>query len=118
MPELQPDQLSRQRAASKNVFASRFFLILQQARGPIYLAQSLTPKFEEILYSGITRMLLCVRVIKMIRIPYLATARLPSMRSKRTFRQGNASSSAYPAKIASWSRLSLLHQPLILSARR
>src|SRR5262249_34776554 len=80
MPELQPDQLSRQRAASKNVFASRFFLILQQARGPIYLAQSLTPKFEEILYSGITRMLLCVRVIKMIRIPYLATARLPSMR--------------------------------------
>src|SRR5262249_2277352 len=26
MPELQPDQLSRQRAASKNVFASRFFL--------------------------------------------------------------------------------------------
>src|SRR5262249_27163118 len=80
MPELQPDQLSRQWAASKNVFASRFFLILQQARGPIYLAQSLTPKFVEILYSGITRMLLCVGVIKMMQIPYLATARLPSMR--------------------------------------
>src|SRR5262245_22996746 len=99
-------------------------LILQQARGPIYLAHSLTPKFVEILYSGITRMLLCVGVIKMIRILCLATARLPSMRrnvrssQKRTFRQGEAHR-LIPAKIASWSpRLSLLHQPLILSARR